>query len=395
MSFQFPKVTLKSGRERSLKRFHLWMFSGAIKSIVGKPADGEIVEVFSNNGNYLATGHFQNGSIMVRIFSFKKTEADKAFWQEKFSKAISFRRQLGFFDDPATNVFRLIHGEGDGFPGLIVDFYNGVAVVQAHSVGMYLHRELFAEILMEVLGDKITAVYDKSESTLNAAKDDAAGKFLQGSAGRVLVLENGNQFEIDIREGQKTGFFIDQRENRKLLPGYCDGKNVANLFSYTGGFSVYAGRGGAKQIVSVDGSEKAVRLAQTNMELNFGKSEDHRFVVDDVFDFLKNETTLYDVIVLDPPAFAKHHQALGNALKAYRRLNEAAIRKLGHGGLLFTFSCSQVVTPDNFGEAVFAAAATVGRPARIIQQLNQPADHPINIFHPEGRYLKGLVVYVE
>lgn len=395
MSFQFPKVTLKSGRERSLERFHLWVFSGAIKSIAGKPADGDIVEVYSNSSKFLATGHYQNGSIMVRIFSFEKTDAGTEFWRKKFESAINFRRQIGFFDHPETNVFRLIHGEGDGFPGLIVDFYNGVAVLQAHSVGMYLHRELFAEILMEILGDKITAVYDKSESTLNAAKEDSTGKFLQGSADRVLVLENGNQFEIDIREGQKTGFFIDQRENRKLLQGYCDGKKVANLFSYTGGFSVYAGRGGAFQIDSVDASEKAVRLAQTNMELNFGKSENHRFLTNDVFDFLKNETGQYDVIVLDPPAFAKHRQSLDNALKAYRRLNEAAIRKLNPGGILFTFSCSQVVTPDDFRLAVFMAAAAVGRPVRILHQMFQPADHPINLYHPEGQYLKGLVVFVE
>ncbi len=395
MSFQFPKVVLKSGRERSLERFHHWVFSGAIKSIIGKPADGDIVEVFSNSNKYLATGHFQNGSIMVRIFSFQKTEADKAFWQDKFLKAITFRKSIGFFDNPETNVFRLIHGEGDGFPGLIVDFYNGVAVVQAHSVGMYLHRKLFAEILMEILGDKITAVYDKSESTLNTAKELSPGAFLQGNAEKVIVLENGIQFEIDIREGQKTGFFIDQRENRKLLQGYCKGKTVANLFSYTGGFSVYAGRGGAAQIVSVDASEKAVRLAQTNMELNFGKSENHRFEVADVFDFLKNETAHFDVIVLDPPAFAKHRQSLDNALKAYRRLNEAALRKLNSGGILFTFSCSQVVSPDDFRLAVFSAAAAVGRPVRILHQTTQPSDHPINLYHPEGQYLKGLVLFVE
>ncbi|MBE0639622.1 MAG: class I SAM-dependent rRNA methyltransferase [Bacteroidales bacterium] len=395
MHFQFPKVTLKSGRERSLERFHLWVFSGAIKSIAGKPSDGDIVEVYSNNGEYLATGHFQNGSIMVRIFSFQKTEADNTFWQEKFLKAINFRRSIGFFDNPETNVFRLIHGEGDGFPGLIVDFYNGVAVLQAHSVGMYQHRELFAEILTEILGEQITAVYDKSEGTLNTAREQATGDFLKGSAEKVIVLENGNQFEIDIREGQKTGFFIDQRENRKLLQGYCNRKKVANLFSYTGGFSVYAGRGRAIQIDSVDASEKAVHLAQTNMELNFGQHEKHRFLTDDVFDFLRNENSQYDVIVLDPPAFAKHRQSLDNALKAYRRLNEAAIRKLTPGGVLFTFSCSQVVTPDDFRLSVFAAAAAVGRPVRILQQMTQPADHPINIYHPEGQYLKGLVLFVE
>jgi 23S rRNA (cytosine1962-C5)-methyltransferase len=395
MSNQFPKVVLKSGRERSLERFHLWVFSGAIKSIEANPVDGDIVEVCDNRGNYLATGHFQRGSIMVRIFSFKKTDAGKSFWREKFAGALSYRRAAGFLNDPATNVFRLIHGEGDGCPGLIVDYYNGALVLQAHSVGMYKHRTLFAEILASLDGLTVTSVYDKSDSTLNSAGEDASSKFLTGNAEMATVLENGFTFEVDIVQGQKTGFFIDQRENRRLLQRYSKGKKVVNLFSYTGGFSAYAAAGGAEQIDSVDASEKAVQLAEKNMEINFGAADHHRYIAEDVFDFLKNSTETYDLMVVDPPAFAKHRQALDNALKAYRRLNEAAIRKLNAGGFLFTFSCSQVVAPDDFRTAVFAAAAAAGRPARIIHQMTQPPDHPINIFHPEGQYLKGLVVFVE
>lgn len=392
MSKTFPKVILKSGRERSLERFHLWVFSGAIKQITGKPEDGDIVEVFGNDGRYLATGHFQQGSIMVRIFSFQQTDAGKAFWKDKFENAISFRRALGFIENPFTNVFRLIHGEGDGLPGLIVDFYNGVAVIQAHSAGMYRHRELFGEILTELLLEKITAVYDKSETTLNSA-EPGSGAFLKGKAENIIVSENGSRFEVDVREGQKTGFFIDQRENRKLLENYCRGKRVANLFCYSGGFSVFAARGGANSVESVDSSAKAMKLARINMELNIGEQANHHFFTEDVFEFLKKQTEPYDIIVLDPPAFAKHRQALDNALKAYRRLNEAAIRLLKPGGFLFTFSCSQAVTTEDFRLALFSAAAATGREIRIIHQLTQGADHPVNIYHPEGEYLKGLVIY--
>ncbi len=395
MNDHFPKVILKSGRERSLERFHLWVFSGAIKSIEGKPDDGDIVEVYNNSGHYLATGHFQHGSIMVRIFSFRKTDAGRDFWQEKFAGALSYRKQAGFLSDPSTNVFRLIHGEGDGLPGLIIDYYNSTVVLQAHSVGMYKHREMFAEILTSLDGLIVTSVNDKSESTLNSAGENSASKFLKGNAETATVLENGLTFEVDIVKGQKTGFFIDQRENRRLLQGYSKGKKVANLFSYTGGFSVYAAAGGATMVDSVDSSERAIELARKNLELNKGASESHRFFAEDVFDFLKQTTETYDVIVVDPPAFAKHRQALDNALKAYRRLNEAAIQKLNPGGFLFTFSCSQVVAAHDFRTAIFSAAAAAGRPARIIHQMTQPPDHPINIFHPEGQYLKGLVVFVE
>ncbi len=392
----FPKIILKSGRERSLNRFHLWVFSGAIKKIEGKPEDGDIVEVYSNNLEFLATGHFQNGSIMVRIFSFEQTDAGEDFWIQKFGKAIGYRKKLGFFDNAETNVFRLIHGEGDGMPGLIADFYNGVIVIQAHSVGMFKMRQLFAKVFKTLLGNKIVAIYDKSDSTLNMAeKGEGNDNFLDGSIGFAQVLEYGNKFEIDFRDGQKTGFFVDQRENRRLLQNYCHGKTVANIFGYTGGFSVYATRGGATLTDTVDVSEKAIKLAEKNMNLNFPESSAHRYFSDDAFAFFKETDTKYDVIVLDPPAFAKHQQALDNALKAYRRINEAAIHKLNPGGILFTFSCSQVVSKDDFRKAIFSAAANTGRNARIMHQLTQPADHPINIYHPEGEYLKGLVLFVE
>ncbi len=392
---EFPKVYLKPGRDHSLKRFHLWVFSGAIKGLSGKPEEGDIVEVVDASGNYLATGHIQNGSITVRIISFEKTDAGKDFWKKKFEKVFEMRKALGFFNNPETNVFRLVHGEGDGFPGLIVDFYNGVVVIQAHSVGMWRHRDLFADLIKEILGESCVAVYDKSESTLHTAVEDSVEKFLVGKSENVVVKEYGNIFEIDFQTGQKTGFFIDQRESRKLLANYCKEKKVANIFSYTGGFSVYAAAAGATLVDSLDASEKAIDLAKKNMQINFGEKAEHRYFTQDAFEFFKSNETNYDVIVLDPPAFAKHKQALNNALKAYRRINEAAIRNLNANGILFTFSCSQVVSKDEFRKTIFSAAANTGRSVRILHQLTQPADHPINIYHPEGEYLKGLVLFVE
>ncbi len=394
---EFPKVILKSGRDRSIKRFHLWIFSGAIKRIEGKPADGDVVEVFSTQGEYLATGHYQNGSIMVRIFSFIQIPIDEAFWTDKIKSAINYRRILGFFDNSETNVFRLIHGEGDNMPGLIVDYYNGVVVLQAHSVGMYRTRFLFSKILMALLGETVQTIYDKSESTLNTAGEENAEKFLGGNVDleNAVVLEHGNHFEIDFRKGQKTGFFIDQRENRNLLKKYCNGKQVANVFSYSGGFSVYAERGGATLIDSIDASDKAIELAKKNMELNFGAKEMHRYFANDAFEYFRDLDQKFDVIILDPPAFAKHRQALNNALKAYRRINEIAMDNMSPSSILFTFSCSQVVSREDFRTAVFSAAANTGRNIRIMHQLTQPADHPINIYHPEGEYLKGLVLFVE
>ena len=392
---EFPKVYLKPGRERSLQRFHLWVFSGAIKGISGKPEEGDIVEVCDASGNYLATGHIQNGSITVRIFSFTQTDAGINFWKEKFERAFALRKALGFFDNPNTNVFRLVHGEGDGFPGLILDYYNGVVVLQAHATGMWRHRELFTKVIREILGDKVTTIYDKSASTLNAAGEADTSPFLIGNQETAEVKEYGHRFEIDFREGQKTGFFIDQRENRKLLGNCCNSKKVANIFAYTGGFSVYAASAGAVLVDSLDSSEKAMALARKNMEINFGERPEHRYFRHDAFEFFKSPPENYDVIVLDPPAFAKHQQALKNALQAYRRINEAAIRNLSPGGILFTFSCSQAVSKVDFRKAVFSSAAATGRSVKIIHQLTQPADHPVNIYHPEGEYLKGLVVFVE
>lgn len=391
----FPKVILKSGRDRSLKRYHLWVFSGAVKKIEGKPEDGDIVEVFSTGGEYLATGHFQNGTIVVRIFSFEPTDAGMDFWKKKFEKALQLRLKLGFGHNDQTNVFRFVHGEGDGLPGLIIDYYNGVAVLQAYSVGMWRHRSLFAEILMEMKDLPLRAVYDKSRNSLDMASNEGESeKFLAGTAERALVRENGHRFEVDFREGQKTGFFIDQRENRLLLGNYCKNKKVANIYSYTGGFSVYAAAGGASLIDSVDASEKAIVLAEKNMQMNFGNQSRHRVFAMEAFDFFSRSAETYDIIVLDPPAFAKHRRNLNNALIAYRRINEAAMRKLSPGGLLFTFSCSQVVNKMDFRKVVFSASVSTGRSAMIIHQLSQPGDHPVNIYHPEGEYLKGLVVYV-
>jgi len=392
---EFVKVFLKPGREKSIQRFHLWIFSGAIAGIKGKATEGDIVEVVDSKGNYLATGHIQNGSITVRLFSFEQTDAKKDFWTTKIRQALELRKSLGFTDNPETNVYRLIHGEGDGLPGLIIDIYKDVAVIQAHSIGMWQQRAMFAEILKDLFGEKLVAVYDKSDSSLNTAEEETGGEFLLGESQNVVVSEYGNQFEIDFREGQKTGFFIDQRENRHLLSQYCQGKRVANLFAYTGGFSVYAARGNARLIDSLDASERAMKLAQKNMELNFEASPQHRYFTQDAFGFFKDAKEKYDVIVLDPPAFAKHKQALTNALKAYRRLNEAAMNCLTPGGILFTFSCSQVVSKEDFRTALFSAAAATGRSVKILHQLNQPADHPINIYHPEGEYLKGLVLFVE
>jgi 23S rRNA (cytosine1962-C5)-methyltransferase len=393
MPNDLPKVTLKSGRERALRRFHLWVFSGAIQSISGKPDEGELVEVFSASGEYVATGHIQSGSIMVRIVSFERTDGGEDFWRCKIEKALAVRKTVGFVDNPQTNVFRLIHGEGDGMPGLIADYYNGVVVLQAHDTGMWRRRQFFAKILSNLSGLKVHAVYDKSENTLNAANDQDG--FLFGNADAGEVTEYGHRFIIDFREGQKTGFFIDQRENRRLLGNYAHGKKVANVFGYTGGFSVYAAAVGATQVDTVDASAKAIEFAKQNMALNGFDNEAHQYFTMDAFAFFQQQQNKYDMIVLDPPAFAKHRDALPNALKAYRRINESAIAAIAPGGLLFTFSCSQVVTPEDFRTAVFTAALASGRSCRILHRMTQPADHPINIYHPEGEYLKGLVLQIE
>ena len=388
-------VILKPGRETSVKRYHPWIFSGAIKKITGSPDEGDVVEVFSNTGEYLATGHYQVGSIAIRIFSFHQVVPDHEFWKSKLLSAYRLRTLLNLTDNPETNVYRLVNGEGDGFPGLIIDFYNGTAVFQIHSIGMYLIRNELAEIIKEIYGNELKAIYDKSEATIPYKSGIVPkNEYLTGSQNSDNVSEYGNRFSVDWQEGQKTGFFIDQRENRKLLERYSKDKNVLNMFCYTGGFSVYALRGGAQLVHSVDSSEKAIQLTNKNIALNFNDTR-HESFTSDAFTYLKDLKTKYDLIVLDPPAFAKHQNVLQNALQAYKRLNAAAIAQIKAGGVLFTFSCSQVVSKENFRRSVFTAAANTGRKVSILHQLTQPADHPVDIYHPEGEYLKGLVVYVE
>lgn len=393
----YPKITLKAGKEQSILRFHPWIFSGAIKFVEGEPTEGGLVEVYSCNNDFLAIGHFHSGSISVRILSFVNVAIDVDFWRARLAKAMEHRRGLGFLDSQTTNTYRLVHGEGDCMPGLVVDIYGSTAVVQCHSVGMYLIRELIANQIVGLCGGKISAVYDKSSATLPMReKFNPLDSYLIGSGKPSdVVLEHGCKFMVSWAEGQKTGFFIDQRENRALLQKYSNGKTVLNTFGYTGGFSVYAIKGGATQVVTVDSSEKAIDAANSNVELNFGTSANHQSAVVDTFEYLRTHEEQFDIIVLDPPAFAKHNGALRNALQAYKRLNLAALKRLKPGGLLFTFSCSQVVDKFDFRNAVFSACAISGRQASIMHQLTQPADHPINIYHPEGEYLKGLVVRVD
>jgi 23S rRNA (cytosine1962-C5)-methyltransferase len=389
------KVVLKSGKEQSVKRYHPWIFSGAIKKIYGNPVEGDLVYVFDNKDAFLAVGHYQPGSIAIRIISFEDVVPDIDFFREKIRKAVEYRKSIGISLNPEINVFRLIHGEGDGLPGLIVDFYNGIAVMQLHSVGFYRIREEIVSILVELMNGLIVAVYDKSESTLPHMADiSSVNGFLYGDSGPVIVTENGFRFKVNWTTGQKTGFFIDQRENRKLLAAYTEKKSVLNMFGYTGGFSVYAMQNAAL-VHTVDSSFPAIELANENIGLNYGDDSRHESFQVDAFEYLNNIKDKYDVIILDPPAFAKHHNVLSNALQGYKRLNIKAIEQIKPGGIIFTFSCSQVVTRENFRKSVFAAAANTGRSVRILHQMNQPPDHPVNIYHPESEYLKGLVIYVE
>ena len=389
------KIVLKSGKEQSIRRYHPWIFSGAIKKIYGEPSEGDVVRVFDNKDNFLAVGHYQPGSIAVRILSFEDTDPDIGFFRSRIRNAIEFRKSIGLTYNQNNNVFRLIHAEGDNLPGLIADFYNGVIVMQMHSVGMYRIRKEIAGILSELLGNRIIAVYDKSESTI-PYKSGIAGinEFLYGDSGPVVVTENGYKFKIDWITGQKTGFFVDQRENRKLLCEYTKGRRVLNMFGYTGGFSVYAMKD-ADLVHSVDSSASASVLADENVRLNYGDDPRHRSFQADAFEFLSDIKDKYDLIILDPPAFAKHNNVLGNALQGYKRLNMKAIEQIKPGGIIFTFSCSQIVSRENFRKSVFAAAANTGRKVRILHQMSQPPDHPVNIYHPESEYLKGLVLYVE
>lgn len=388
-------VYLRRGKEESLKRFHPWIFSGAIHHIEGEPAEGDLVRVLSAEGEFLAVGHWQIGSIAVRVLSFADEPVDHAFWCRRLRVAFDVRQAIGLLRAD-NNTFRLVHGEGDNLPGLVIDLYGQTAVVQAHSVGMHVCRHEIATALREVLGERVQHIFYKSETTLpyKAGLGQENGFLLGGEADDVAV-ENGLQFHIDWLRGQKTGFFVDQRDNRSLLERYSNGRRVLNMFCYTGGFSVYAMRGGAELVHSVDSSAKAIELVNRNISLNFGSDPRHEAFAEDAFKYLDRMQTPYDLIVLDPPAFAKHKDALRNALKGYTRLNAKAFEKIQPDGVLFTFSCSQAVSKDQFRMAVFTAAAQARRNVRILHQLHQPADHPVNIYHPEGEYLKGLVLYVE
>ena len=387
-------LQLKRGKEDSLLRFHPWVFSGAIQHTDEGIAEGEVVRVLKSDGGFIAIGHYQAGSIAVRVLSFRDVEIDARFWHSRLASALAMRQAIGIADNPQNNTYHLVHGEGDHLPGLIIDVYGKTAVMQAHSIGMHLSRVEIAEQLVSVMGSRIENVFYKSETTL-PFMDDMENGFLYGGSDDNTAVENGLMFYVDWLRGQKTGFFVDQRENRALLERFSAGKKVLNMFCYTGGFSFYAMRGGAKLVHSVDSSAKAIELTNRNVSLNFPGDTRHKAFCEDAFKFLDSSTLNYDLIILDPPAFAKHRGALHNALKGYTRLNMKAMQKIQPGGILFTFSCSQVVTKDHFRNAVFTAAAQARRKVRILHQLHQPADHPINIYHPEGEYLKGLVLYVE
>lgn len=394
------KLTLRRGKEESLLRRHPWIFSGAIYDTDGQPEEGDVVDVHTAEGGFIARGHCGIGSIAVRVLTFDQDEQiDAAFWRRRIGEAYQVRKALGLTDSQETTCYRLVHGEGDNLPGLIVDIYGTTAVIQAHSVGMYVARAEIAEALKTVYGpDKLTAVYDKSAGTIPPKSGiEAVDGYLFGtsSAANTVVKENGNGFRANWEEGQKTGFFIDQRENRALVARYAQGRRVLNTFCYTGGFSVYALQGGAAAVDSVDSSEKAVKLCSENIGLA-NPAVPHREIAADALAFVREmPENAYDLVILDPPAFAKHHKVAGNALQGYKRLNAAAISKMPPGGILFTFSCSQAVSREQFRTAVFSAAAIAGRRVRILHQLTQPADHPVNIYHPEGEYLKGLVLYIE
>ena len=402
------QVYLKRGKEESLIRFHPWVFSGALHHLDEGIEEGDVVRVVNEQGRFITVGHYQQGSIAVRVLSFNDIAIDNVFWMSRLQSALTMRQTLGLADSINTNAYRLVHGEGDHLPGLIIDVYHKTAVIQAHSIGMHRSRIAIAESLVAVMGQRIENIYYKSETTLPYMEPENG--FLYGGSEENVAMENGLQFYVDWLRGQKTGFFVDQRENRALLEHYAKGRRVLNMFCYTGGFSFYAMRGGAQLVHSVDSSEKAIELTRRNVNLNFPGDPRHEAFCEDAFKFLDaqvstavatsqlsvlNSQLPYDLIILDPPAFAKHRGALHNALKGYTRLNNKAFEKIAKGGILFTFSCSQVVTKDHFRNAVFTAAAQAKRKVRILHQLHQPADHPINIYHPEGEYLKGLVLYVE
>ena len=388
------QIQLKRGKEDSLLRFHPWVFSGAIQHIDDGIEEGDIVRVVTSTNDFIAVGHYQEGSIAVRVLSFRDVAIDDQFWASRLQSAFNLRRAILLADSPTNNTYRLVHGEGDHLPGLIIDVYGETAVMQAHSIGMHLCRKQIADQLVAVMGNRIQNVYYKSETTLPYMEPENG--FLYGGSTDNIAVENGLKFYVDWLRGQKTGFFVDQRENRSLLEQYSRGRRLLNMFCYTGGFSFYAMRGGASLVHSVDSSAKAIELTNRNVTLNFPGDERHQAFCEDAFKFLETaDRQQYDLVILDPPAFAKHRGALHNALKGYTRLNQKAFQVIQPGGILFTFSCSQVVTKDHFRNAVFTAAAQARRKVRILHQLHQPADHPVNIYHPEGEYLKGLVLYVE
>jgi 23S rRNA (cytosine1962-C5)-methyltransferase len=393
----YKKIKLKPKKEESLKRFHPWIFSGAVQSKDENLTEGEVVNVYTANDEFIAVGHYQIGSIEVRVLSFEEEEIDSGFWKKRLASALELRKSIGLLS-ANNNSYRLIHGEGDNLPGLIIDVYAETAVIQSHSVGMHESRRMICEALKAVLGDNLKNVYYKSEATLPyKANLGAENDYLYGGKEiNEVAVENGLKFYPDWVKGQKTGFFVDQRDNRALLEKYSKGRSVLNMFCYTGGFSFYALRGEAELVHSVDSSPKAITLTNRNVELNFPGDERHKAFAEDAFRFLGNiDKGDYDLIILDPPAFAKHRGAIKNALQGYKRLNAAAFEKIAPGGIIFTFSCSQVISKEAFRLAVFSAAALAGRNVRILHQLSQPADHPVNIYHPEGEYLKGLVLYVE
>ncbi len=390
------KIVLKSGKDQSLRRYHPWVFSGAIKKIYGAAREGEVVDIYDNKDEFLASGHYQEGSIAVRVLGFEPLEVDQPFWDEKIGNAWALREKLGLVTEPQTNTFRWVNAEGDGLPGLIIDYYGGAVVIQMHSVGMFRNLDKIKEALVKVGGEQVHTIFNKSESTL-PDKPGITGRsgFLLGDQESGEVMENGYRFHVNWKEGQKTGFFIDQRENRKLLGQWSEGRRVLNMFGYTGGFSIYALGGKADLVHSVDSSGKAVDLTRQHVEMNFPEDNRHEAFAVDAFTFLKEKKHAYDLIILDPPAFAKHQRVLNNALQGYKRLNQSAFEQISKGGILFTFSCSQAVSRENFRKSVFAAAANARRKVRILHHLSQPPDHPVSIFHLEGEYLKGLVLEVE
>jgi 23S rRNA (cytosine1962-C5)-methyltransferase len=387
------KIILKSGKERSIERFHPWVFSGAIQKINGDVKNGDIIDVFSSTNKFLARGHYSNGSIAVRLLTFIEEDINKDFFQRRLHAAFYRRESILLVNNNQTNAYRLVHGEGDDLPGLIIDYYDGNIVVQCHHTGMHQHLNEISEALKNIFGKNLKSIFDKSKETL--PKDYITeNKFLFGENELTVIHENGNKFEVNWVTGQKTGFFLDQRDNRKLLGEYSKGKKILNTFCYSGGFSIYALKNGAKEVHSLDSSKKAIELTENNLKIN-GFEKNHQSIVADAIPYMNNLKEKYDIIILDPPAFAKHLSAKHNAIQAYRRLNEAAIRQLNSGGILFTYSCSQAIDKETFRGILFAAAAQIKKPVKILHQLHQGADHPIHIFHPEGEYLKGLVLLVE